>query len=200
MSTELPLATCQKTIKQHRNLGTELYPRDHRTQLWAITEDRKQLITAWGFSLWKHLCFLLKRHASMLLSETRLQKDAKVPLPPHRFYRRFSWTVTHLNRMPVWNGVDQRVEVKCWEIRIFCFNENNVWSMIPATHNEYEGVLVASPSSAHPWDCCTYQVRWTWWGRLLYRYGKAILYSVLIGCLMIILLMSLNSFQSSSLK
>ena len=46
----------------------------------------------------------------------------------------------------------------------------------------------------------TYHERWTWKGMLLYRYGKAILYSVLTGCLMMILLMSLNSFQSSSLQ
>lgn len=48
--------------------------------------------------------------------------------------------------------------------------------------------------------CQSYQVRWTWCGKLLYRYGKAILYSVLMGWRIMILLMSLNSFQSSSLR
>lgn len=43
-------------------------------------------------------------------------------------------------------------------------------------------------------------MRWTWCGKLLYRYGKAILYSVLMGWRIMILLMSLNSFQSSSLQ
>ena len=45
----------------------------------------------------------------------------------------------------------------------------------------------------------TYQMSSTYLGRLLYRYGNAILYSVRICCLMMILFTSLNSFQSSSL-
>ena len=45
-----------------------------------------------------------------------------------------------------------------------------------------------------------YHERCTWNGMLLYRYGNAMRYSVRMGWRMMILLMSLNSFQSSSLK
>lgn len=62
---------------------------------------------------------------------------ASAPSPP-RAGGVYHWTVTHLDRMSVGNGVDQRIEVKSWEIRIFCFNENDVWSVIPATQDELE--------------------------------------------------------------
>lgn len=98
------------------------------------------------------------------------------------------------------DGIDQWIKVKCWQVRILCFNEDHIRSVIPAI-DKYCSILRTRllHTPAHS-GCCTHQVRCTWCGRLLYRYGKAILYSVLIGCLMIILLMSLNSFQSSSLK
>lgn len=60
-------------------------------------------------------------------------------------------------------------------------------------------LLTLQPSLFPNMYSSSHQVRWTWCGRLLYRYGKAILYSVRIGCRMMILLISLNSFQSSSL-